>query len=46
MNGMDIINSDELVSGVCSGRTRAHSLRVKEMRVKMVVKQGTFTQSS
>ena len=27
-----------------SDRTRGHSLRVKKRRVKMVVRQGTFTQ--
>ena len=31
-------------SRVDSDRTRGHSLRVKKRRVKMVVRQGTFTQ--
>ena len=45
MKGIDKISADELFNRVDSDRTRGHSLRVKR-RVKMVVRQRTFTQSS
>ena len=35
---------DELFNRVDSDGTRGHSLRVKKRRVKMVGRQGTFTQ--
>ena len=44
MKGIDKISEDELFNRLDSDRTRGHSLRVKERRVKMVVRQGTFTQ--
>ena len=44
MMGRDIICAEELFSRVDSDRTRGHSLRVKKRRVKMVVRQGSFTQ--
>ena len=44
MKGEDKISEDELFNRVDSDRTRGHSLRVKKRRVKMVVRQGTFTQ--
>ena len=44
MKGIDKISADELFNRVDSDRTRGHSLRVKKRRVKMVVRQGTFTQ--
>ena len=44
MKGKDKISEDELFNRVDSDRTRDHSLRVKERRVKTVVRQGTFTQ--
>ena len=46
MKGVDKISADELFSRVHSDRTRGRSLRVKKIRVKTVVRQGTFTQSS
>ena len=46
MKGGDKISADELFNRVDGGRTRGHSLRVKKKRVKMVVRQGIFTQSS
>ena len=46
MKGVDKISADKLFNRVDSDRTRGHSLRVKKKRVKMVVRQGTFTQSS
>ena len=45
MKGVDKISADEFVSRVDSDRTRGHSLRVNKMRVKTVVRQGTFTQT-
>ena len=42
MKGTNKISAEELFSSV--NRTRGHSLRVKERRVKTIVKQGTFTQ--
>ena len=44
MKGKDKISTGELFNSVDSDRTRSHSLRVKKRRVKMVVRQGTFTQ--
>ena len=44
IKGIDKISEDELFNRVDSDRTRGHSLRVKERRVKTVVRQGTFTQ--
>ena len=44
--GKDKISADELFNRGDSDRTRCHSLRVKKRRVKTVVRQGTFTQSS
>ena len=44
MKGRDKISEDELFNRVDSDRTRAHSLRLKKRRVKMVVRQGSFTQ--
>ena len=44
MKGRDKISADELFNRVDNDRTRVHSLRVKERRVKMVARQGTFTQ--
>ena len=44
MKGRDKISADELFSILDSDRTRSHSLKVKRRRVKMVVRQGTFTQ--
>ena len=44
MKGRDKISEDELFNRVGSDRTRGHSLRVKKRRVKMVARQGTFTQ--
>ena len=44
MKGIDKISAVELFSRVDSDRTRGHHLRVKKRRVKMVVRQGTFTQ--
>ena len=44
MKGRDKISADELFNRVDSDRTRGHNLRVKKRRVKMVVRQGTFTQ--
>ena len=46
MMGKDKISAEELFSRIDSDRTRGHSLRVKTRRVKMVERQGTFTQSS
>ncbi len=46
MKGVDKISADELFNRVDSDRTRGHSLRVKKRRVKTVVRQGSFTQSS
>ncbi len=46
MKGIDKISADKLFNRVHSDRTRGHSLRVKKRRVKMVARQGTFTQSS
>ena len=46
MKGRDKMSSNELFNRVDSDRTRDHSLRVKKRRVKTVVRQGTFTQSS
>ena len=42
MKGMYKINADELFSRM--DRTRGQILRVKKRRVKMAVRQGTFTQ--
>ena len=44
MKGIDKISANELLNRVDSDRTRAHGLRVKKRRVKMVVREGTFTQ--
>ena len=44
MKGIDKISAEQLFSKVDSDRTRGHSLRVKRRRVKMVVRQETFTQ--
>ena len=44
MKGRDKISADELFNRVDSDRTRGHNLRVKKRRVKMVVRQGPFTQ--
>ena len=44
MKGRDKISEDELFNRVDSDRIRGHSLRVKKRRVKMVARQGTFTQ--
>ena len=44
MKGGDKISTNELFNRVDSGRTRGHSLRVKNRRVKTVARQGTFTQ--
>ena len=44
MKGIDKISADELFNRVDSDITRGHSLRVKKRRVKMVVRQETFTQ--
>ena len=44
MKGVDKINTDKLFNRVDSDRTRGHGLRVKKRRVKMVARQGTFTQ--
>ena len=44
MKGIDKISADELLSRIDSDSTRGHSLRVKKRRVKMVARQGTFTQ--
>ena len=44
MKGRDKISEDELFNRVDSDLTRGHSLRVNKRRVKMVVRQGTFTQ--
>ena len=44
MKGTDKISTDELFSRVDSERTRGHSLRVNKRSVKMVVRQGSFTQ--
>ena len=44
MKSTDKISADELFNRVDSGRTRGHSLRVKNRRVKTVTRQGTFTQ--
>ena len=46
MKGRDKISADELFSRVGSDQTRGCSLRVKKRRVKTVVRQETFTQSS
>ena len=46
MKGIDKISADELFNRVDGERTRGHSLRVKKRRVKMVVRQGSFIQSS
>ena len=43
MKGIDKISADQLFNIVDSDRTRGHNLRVKKRRVKMVVRQGTFT---
>ena len=45
MKGRNKISADELFIRVDSDRTRGHSLRVKKRRVKMVGRQGTFTQT-
>ena len=44
MKGINKISADELFNRVDIDRTRGHSLRVKERRVKMVERQGSFTQ--
>ena len=44
MIGIDKISADELFKRVDSNRTRGHSPREKNMRVKTVARQGTFTQ--
>ena len=45
MKGRAKISEDELFNRVDSDRTSGHSLRLKKnKRVKMVVRQGTFTQ--
>ena len=44
MKGIDKISADELFNRVDSDRTRSRSLRVKKRRVKMVARQGSFTQ--
>ena len=44
MKGEDKISAEELFNRVDSDWTRGHSLRVKKRRVKMVARQGTFTQ--
>ena len=44
MKGIDKISADELFNRVDSDRTRGHSLREKKRRVKMVERQGSFTQ--
>ena len=44
MKSIDKISAGELFNRVDSDRTRGHSLRVKKRRVKMVARQGTFTQ--
>ena len=46
MKGIDKISADEFFNRVDSDRTRGHNLRVKKRRVKMVVRSGSFTQSS
>ena len=43
MKGKDKISAEKLFNRVDSDRTRGHSLRVRKRRVKMVVRQGTFT---
>ena len=44
MKERDIIIAEEVFSRIDSDRTRGHHLRLKKRRVKMVVRQGTFTQ--
>ena len=44
MKGIDKISAHELFNRVDSDRTRGHRLRVNKRRVKMVVRQGSFTQ--
>ena len=44
MKGRAKISEDELFNRVDRDRTSGHSLRLKNKRVKMVVRQGTFTQ--
>ena len=43
MKGRDKISAEELFSRVDSDRTRCHSLRVNKRRVKMVVREGSFS---
>ena len=45
MKGRDKISEDELFNRVLRDRTSGQSLRLKNKRVKMVVRQGTFTES-
>ena len=44
MKGIDKISADELFNRVDSDRTKGHSLRVKKRKMKMVARQGSFTQ--
>ena len=44
MKGMDEISADESFNRLDSDRTRGHSLRVKKRRVKVIARQGSFTQ--
>ena len=44
IKGPDKIGADELFNRGDSDRTRSHRLRVKKRRVKMVVRQWSFTQ--
>ena len=44
MKGIDNISADELFNRVDSDGTRGHSLRAKKRRVKLVARQGSFTQ--
>ena len=43
MNGVDKIGVDEILSRMYSDRTRDHSLRVKKMRIRTALMQGSYS---